>query len=69
MTIIDFEKQKQKQATIEFKNNLSKMLAFCNAALNVVSSKDILLIPQNDEGMKKLQELLKVCKEFTEVNK
>jgi hypothetical protein len=69
VTIIDFEKQKQKQATIEFKNNLSKMLAFCNAALNVVSSKDILLIPQNDEGMKKLQELLKVCKEFTEVNK
>ncbi len=69
MTIIDFEKQKQKQASIEFKNNLSKMLNFCNAALNVVSSKDILLIPQNDEGMKKLQELLKVCKEFTEVNK
>ena len=69
MTIIDFDKQKQKQASIEFKNNLSKMLNFCNAALNVVSSKDILLIPQNDEGMKKLQELLKVCKEFTEVNK
>jgi hypothetical protein len=69
VTIIDFEKQKQKQASIEFKNNLSKMLNFCNAALNVVSSKDILLIPQNDEGMKKLQELLKVCKEFTEVNK
>jgi hypothetical protein len=69
VTIIDFDKQKQKQASIEFKNNLSKMLNFCNAALNVVSSKDILLIPQNDEGMKKLQELLKVCKEFTEVNK
>jgi hypothetical protein len=69
VTIIDFDKQKQKQATTEFKTNLNKMINFCNAALNVVSSKDILLIPQNDEGMKKLQELLKVCKEFTGSNK
>lgn len=69
MTIIDLDKQKRKIATDEFKINMDKMLLFCQAALAVVSSKNILMLPQNDEGIKQLDDLVKVCKIFSEVKK
>lgn len=62
MTLIDLEKQKLKLQAKEFKDNMDRMLTFCKATLNLVSSKDVAIIPQNEDGIKKLEEFLKVCR-------
>jgi hypothetical protein len=72
MTIIDLNEilnKKKKMNTIDLKKNMDMLILFCEAALKVLSTKDILLLPQNDDGIKKLDDLVTVCKMFTPKDK
>lgn len=64
MTIIDINDLARRKRTQEFKLNMNNILDFCKAALDVLGSKDISIVPTNDTGMKKLEKLLETCKKF-----
>lgn len=64
MTIVDLKTSKQKIQNKEFKQNLDCLLIFCEASLKLFTSKDVAIIPQNDEGVKKLNDFLKLCKQL-----